>query len=126
MTNVIDNVKETTVLIAGRKVSGTSVYNATGENVGSIYDVMIDKKSGKIVYALMSFGGFLGVGKKLSPLPWGVLKYGPALGGYVVHLSKSQLEGAPSYPVDFLPDFSDRNQEAELHRYYGVDPYWPM
>src|ERR1700688_2441969 len=112
MTNVIDNVKETTVLIAGRKVSGTSVYNATGENVGSIYDVMIDKKSGKIVYALMSFGGFLGVGKKLSPLPWAVLKYGPALGGYVVHLSKSQLDGAPSYPVDFLPDFSDRRQEA--------------
>jgi hypothetical protein len=126
MSNVIDNVKETSVLIAGRKVSGTSVYSSTGENIGAIYDVMIDKSSGKIVYALMSFGGFLGVGKKLSPLPWGVLKYGPALGGYVVHLSKSQLEGGPSYPVDFLPDFSDRDRESELHRYYGVPPYWKM
>jgi hypothetical protein len=122
----MDNVSETSALIPGRKVSGTSVYNTDGENIGAIYDVMIDKNSGHIIYALMSFGGFLGVGKKLHPLPWSVLQCGPALGGYVVHLSKSQLDEAPSYPVEFLPDFSDRDEESKLHRYYGVPPYWTL
>ena len=119
----MDSVSETSALIPGRKISGTAVYNTDGENIGAIYDVMIDKHSGKIIYALMSFGGFLGVGKKLHPLPWSVLQSGPASGGYVVHLSKAQLEAAPSYPVDLLPDFSDRDEESKLHRYYGVPPY---
>ena len=118
------NRNETSVLIAGKSVRGAMVYNPAGESLGDIYDVMIDKDSGKIIYALMSLGGLLGIGRKLHPLPWSVLKYGPEIGGYVVTLSKSQLEAAPNYPVEFLPDFSDRDREAELHRYYGVEPCW--
>jgi sporulation protein YlmC with PRC-barrel domain len=120
----MDNVKETSSLIAGAKVSGTNVYNRDGENIGAIQDVMIDKKMGKIAYALMSFGGFMGLGKDYHPLPWSLLKYDTMLGGYVVDLSKAQLEGAPGYPADSTPDFSDRDSETELHRYYGVGPYW--
>jgi len=120
----MDNVKETSSLIAGSMVSGANVYNRDGENIGAIHDVMIDKKMGKIAYALMSFGGFLGVGKNYHPLPWSLLKYDTMLGGYLVDLSKTQLEGAPSYPADTPPDFADRSQETELHRYYGVGPYW--
>ena len=118
----MDKDTETSILIAGKKVRGAIVYNPAGESLGDIYDVMIDKESGKIIYALMSLGGLLGIGRKLHPLPWSVLKYGREVGGYVVTLSKSQLEAAPSYPAEFLPDFSDRDREAELHRYYGVDP----
>jgi PRC-barrel domain len=120
----MENVRETSSLIAGSMVSGANVYNRDGENIGSIHDVMIDKKIGKIAYALMSFGGFLGVGKNYHPLPWPLLKYDTLLGGYVVDLTKTQLEGAPSFPLDTEPDFSDRGRESELHQYYGVGPYW--
>jgi hypothetical protein len=120
----MENVNETSSLIAGGKVSGTTVYNSDGENIGAIHDVMIDKKMGKIAYALMSFGGFMGLGKNYHPLPWTLLKYDTLLGGYVVDLTETQLERAPSYPADSDPDFSDRGRETELHRYYGVGPYW--
>jgi hypothetical protein len=122
----MDNSNEASILIAGKSVRGAMVYNPAGESLGDIYDVMIDKESGKIVYALMSLGGLLGIGRKLHPLPWSVLKYGPEIGGYVVTLSKSQLEAAPSYAAEFLPDFSDRDREAELHHYYGVEPCWAL
>ena len=66
---------ETGSLIAASKVNGTHVYNGQGESLGSIYDVMIDKRSGKVAYAVMSFGGFLGMGEDYHPLPWSVLTY---------------------------------------------------
>ena len=82
-------------LIASSKVEGTAVYNAAGENLGEIDDLMIDKLSGKVAYAIMSFGGgFLGImGNQYHPLPWSVLKYDTGRGGYVVNLDKQQLEG---------------------------------
>ena len=75
-------------LIASDKAQGTNVYNTTGDNLGSIHDLMIDKASGKVAYAIMSFGGFLGIGSQYHPLPWSVLKYDTNLGGYVVNLDK--------------------------------------
>jgi sporulation protein YlmC with PRC-barrel domain len=115
---------ETTNLISSEKVSGTNVYNTAGESIGEIHDVMIDKLSGKVAYAVMSFGGFLGMGEKYHPLPWSLLKYNPAQGGYVVNLSKSQLEGAPAYAEDTDPNWGDRAYETKVHDYYGVPPYW--
>ena len=88
---------ETGSLIAASKVNGTSVYNSQGESLGSIYDVMIDKRSGEVAYALMLFGGFLGMGKDYHPLPWSMLTYDTEQGGYVVNLDKDSLEGAPRY-----------------------------
>ena len=84
----MEAVQETGNLIASDKVQGTNVYNAAGDNLGAIHDVMIDKPSGKVAYAIMSFGGFLGMGNQYHPLPWSVLKYDTNLGGYVVHLDK--------------------------------------
>ena len=84
-------------LIAANQVNGTSVYNRQRESLGSIYDVMIDKTSGEAQYAIMSFGGFLGMGESYHPLPWKALTYDTAQGGYVVNLTKQQLEGAPYY-----------------------------
>jgi hypothetical protein len=120
----MDAVRETTTLIAGDKVQGTTVYNTVGDNLGSIHDIMIDKKSGNVAYAIMSFGGFLGIGNEYRPLPWSVLKYDTNLGGYVVNLDKDRLEGAPAYDVDAEPEWGDRDYETKIHDYYGVGPYW--
>jgi PRC-barrel domain len=122
----MEAIQETGNLIASDKVQGTNVYNTSGDSLGAIHDVMIDKPSGKVAYAIMSFGGFLGIGNQYHPLPWSVLKYDPRLGGYVVNLDKTRLEGAPSYDVDAEPDWSDRSYETKIHDYYGVGPYWGM
>ncbi|MEO8560332.1 MAG: PRC-barrel domain-containing protein, partial [Rhodospirillales bacterium] len=82
-------------LISADRVEGTAVYNRKGEKLGSIENVMIDKYSGHVAYAIMSFGGFLGIGDKQHPLPWSVLDYVPDQGGYVVDLDRDQLMKAP-------------------------------
>ena len=87
---------------------------------------MIDKPSGKVAYAILSFGGFLGMGTQYHPLPWSVLKYNANLGGYVVHLDKRRLEGAPAYDVGDEPAWGDRAYESKIHDYYGVGPYWTL
>jgi sporulation protein YlmC with PRC-barrel domain len=79
-------------LIAAEKVEGTNVYNLQGEKLGTVDDIMIDKISGRAIYAVMSFGGFLGMGEKQHPLPWSSLKYDERQGGYVVNLDKNMLE----------------------------------
>ncbi|MEZ5739151.1 MAG: PRC-barrel domain-containing protein [Burkholderiaceae bacterium] len=81
-------------LISANRVTGTNVYNRAGEKLGSVEDVIIDKVGGRSVYAMMSFGGFLGMGEDYHPLPWQTLQYDTDKGGYVVDLAKEQLEGA--------------------------------
>jgi len=112
-------------LIASSKVEGTAVYNTAGESLGEIDDLMIDKSTGKVAYAIMSFGGFLGMmGNQYHPLPWSVLKYDTGRGGYVVNLDKQQLEGAPAYNEDAAPEWGDQAYEKRVHDYYGAEPYW--
>jgi hypothetical protein len=120
----MDIDQETTALIAASKVQGAEVYNAAGESLGSIHDLMIDKISGNVAYAIMSFGGFLGIGDSYHPLPWPLLQYDTSKGGYVVNLDKTQLEGAPSYEVGAEPAWGDPEYETGIHDYYGVGPYW--
>lgn len=111
-------------LIAGSKVSGTSVYNPQGESLGSVEDVMIDKVSGKIAYAVLNFGGFLGMGGRHHPLPWSTLKYDTSLGGYVVNLDRRMLEGAPSYASDQDVSWEDQQWGRSVYDYYKAEPYW--
>ena len=99
-------------LIAGGKVSGTEVYSLEDEHIGRIEDVMLDKPTGRVVYAVLSFGGFMGLGSKHYPLPWEMLRYDTRLGGYVVKLDKERLERAPVAG-------SDWQTRREL-----VDEYW--
>ena len=115
---------ETTALISAGKVQGTNVYNTQGDSLGEVYDVMIDKMSGKVAYAVMSFGGFLGMGNRYHPLPWSTLKYDTRQGGYVVGLTKQQLEGAPTYASNESPAWGDRAYEKNIHDYYKAQPYW--
>jgi len=115
---------ETATLIAADKVEGTNVYNRLGEHLGSIDNVMIDKMSGKVAYAVMSFGGFLGIGERYHPMPWGMLTYDTAQGGYVVDIDKKLLTDAPNYEASAAPNYGDRVWGKKVHDYYGVTPYW--
>jgi hypothetical protein len=120
----METINETTSLIAGSKVTGANVYNGAGESIGSIYDVMLDKKTGKVAYAVVSFGGFLGMGNDYHPLPWPMLKYDTGVGGYVVNLSKDKLQGGPHYAEGVDPGWGNRDYETKVHNYYGAGPYW--
>jgi len=117
-------IQETGTLIAADKVKGTKVYNSDGENLGEVDDLMIDKRSGQVAYAIMSFGGFLGIGDRYHPLPWSILTYDPERGGYVVDLSREVLERAPAFAAGGAPDWGNREYETGIHDYYGVSPYW--
>ena len=86
---------ETGTLIGSDKVEGTAVYGTDRNKIGSIERVMIDKKSGRVSYAVLGFGGFLGLGNDHYPLPWQSLKYDTGLGGYVTGITEKELEGAP-------------------------------
>jgi len=119
----METEQESTNLISSEKVAGTAVYNTAGEEIGSIHDLMLDKKSGAVAYAVMSFGGFLGMGSKFHPLPWSLLKYDTYKGGYVVNLDKDQLEGAPAYDADVEPSWG-QNYDDKIYNYYGAKPYW--
>jgi sporulation protein YlmC with PRC-barrel domain len=107
-------------LIAASKVNGTTVYNRAGEKLGSVYDVMVDKRSGKAEYAIMSFGGFLGIGDSYHPLPWQSLTYDEVQGGYVVDLDRSRLESAPSYTTRDADRWSDPTYGRQVNDYYGI------
>jgi hypothetical protein len=108
---------ETDRLISSEKVEGTAVYDRRGERLGSVHHLMIDKYTGQVAYAVMSFGGFLGIGESYHPLPWKMLTYDTRLGGYVVDLDRRRLEGAPSYTSREMPNWD--------HSYTGrIDQYW--
>jgi hypothetical protein len=123
----LDNLSETAGhLIAGDKVAGTNVYNNAGEKLGDVEDVMIDKRTGRIAYAVLSFGGFLGIGDKYYPLPWSAMTYDQGLGGYRVNLDKRMLEGAPAYGRDDAIAWEDEAWGRRIHDYYKADPYWSI
>jgi sporulation protein YlmC with PRC-barrel domain len=111
---------ETDRLIASNKVEGTAVYNRQGERLGSIYNFMVDKRSGQVEYAVLSFGGFLGIGEDYYPLPWKALTYDTALGGYVVDLDKDRLRNAPNYAASDNPDWRDPDYGRRIDDYYGT------
>jgi len=116
------NKKETDVLIAASKVNGTNVYNMQGESLGSIHDVMLGKRTGQVVYAVLSFGGFLGMGQNYHPVPWKKLTYSERFGGYMINLDKQQLEAAPAYGVSDSPDWSNNAYGNSVDKYYDGMP----
>ncbi len=120
MSGVKDPTDTGGSLIAASKVNGTTVYNRAGEKLGSVYDVMVDKRSGKAEYAIMSFGGFLGIGDSYHPLPWQSLTYDEVQGGYVVDLDRSRLEGAPSYKSRDPDRWADPAYGRQVNDYYGI------
>ncbi len=110
---------ETDRLIASNKVEGTAVYARDGRRMGSIYNFMVDKRSGKVEYAVMSYGGFLGMGTRYYPMPWDLLTYDTRLGGYRVDMMERDLERAPSFDRDSEPSF-DTSYGRRVRGWYGL------
>ncbi len=108
------------IVISSDKVEGTNVYNNSGEKLGSIDDLMIDKFSGQIRYAVLEFGGFLGMGTDRYPIPWNMLKYETDKNGYVVPLDKAKLDNAPKYRDENIPTY-DAEYGKRVNTYYGVN-----
>jgi PRC-barrel domain len=119
MATTIDSRKETVSLIGSDKVQGTNVYGADDKKIGTVQRVMIDKMSGKVAYAVVSFGGFLGLGEDYYPLPWLNLKYDTRLDGYRVGVTENQLKGAPKFNRATDWNWSDRARDREIYDYYG-------
>jgi sporulation protein YlmC with PRC-barrel domain len=113
------NATMTSDVISSDRVEGTSVYNQAGDKLGSVDYLVIDKRSGQVRYAVLEFGGFLGMGTDRYPVPWGLLKYDTNVDGYVVPIEKSALEKAPRYANDTRPDYSDEGYGREVYQYYG-------
>jgi len=111
-------------LIASDRVEGTAVRRPNGDRLGHIERLMIDKVTGQVSYAILSFGGFLGMGTNLLPLPWARLSYNPGFEAYELDIDDGELRRAPSFQANADFDWGDRAQEAELNRYYGIPPYW--
>lgn len=111
-------------LIASDRVEGTQVRRSDGDKVGTIERLMIDKRSGRVVYAVMSFGGFMGLGESFYTLPWSVLSYNVDLDAYEVNLTPDQLRGAPARNEEGGDPALDRDWEEQVHRYYNAVPYW--
>lgn len=105
-------------LIGSDKVEGTAVYGADSKKIGSIKRVMLDKSSGKVSYAVLSFGGFLGMGDDFYPLPWHSLKYDTKLGGYITGITENRLKGAPKYANENSWDWSAPGSAKSIDEYY--------
>ena len=110
--------------IAASRVIGTEVYNTAGEHIGTIEDVMLEKTSNGIMFAVIGFGGFLGIGEKYHAVPWSVLDYEKDRGGYVVPFTKEQLRAAPAYSIDELTGNDGQRARDASFAYYNVDRYW--
>jgi len=112
-------------LIRASRVEHVPVFDDAGHQIGHIDDLSVDRATGQVVYAIMSFGGFLGIGKRYHPLPWDALHYDSAMNGYVVNLDKKALEAAPHYSAEDLVVFDGHEQpkHAEaIFNYYGLGP----
>ena len=107
--------------ISSEDVQGTDVYDMGGNNIGEIDHLIIDKMSGRVAYAVMSFGGFMGLGHSHYPIPWSSLNYDPSLSGFRTNITEQQLRDAPEFSDD---SWQDRDWETRTHQHYGTHAYW--
>ncbi|WP_084419632.1 PRC-barrel domain-containing protein [Henriciella litoralis] len=113
-----------TTAIRGSRVIGTDVYSTSGDKIGEIEDVMLDKMHNNIMFAVVGFGGFLGMGEKYHPIPWASLDYEKDQGGYVVPYTKEQLEKAPADSIHELSKDDGKTAREAAFDYYKVERYW--
>lgn len=114
----------TTQVLSATTLIGDKVLNGRGEDLGKIEELMIDLDSGKVAYGVLSFGGFMGMGDKLFAVPFESMKLDTDRHAFVLDVSKERLENAPGFDKSNWPKTADRTWGAEIHRYYGVRPYW--
>ncbi len=110
-------------LMGANTLNGNDVYNLQGDDLGDIKEIMLDVASGRVAYAVLAFGGFMGMGDKLFAVPWSALKLDTENKRFVLDVEKSRLEGAPGFDKDDWPDMADSTWMDTVHAYYGVKPY---
>jgi len=111
-------------VLSAATLAGDSVRNAAGEDLGKVDELMIDIPSGRIAYAVLSFGGFLGMGNKLFAVPWNALQVDEDEHHFILDVDKRTLEAAPGFDKDNWPDMADTAWGSEIFRYYNTTPYW--
>jgi hypothetical protein len=111
-------------ILAASAISGKRVQNPAGEELGEIDELMVDLHSGQVAYAVLSFGGFLGMGNKLFAIPWGALALDTDETTFVLNVDKELLENAPGFDKEDWPDMADSRWGTDIHSYYGIRPYW--
>jgi sporulation protein YlmC with PRC-barrel domain len=119
-----DPEKRYRAILSASTLAGDSVRNAAGEDLGKINEIMIDIPSGRVAYAVLSFGGFLGMGDKLFAVPWNALKVDEDEKCFILNVDKRTIENAPGFDKDNWPDMSDATWGSDLSTYYNVRPYW--
>ena len=110
-------------LMSAGSLSHNDVYNPKGEELGSVKDFMLDTHSGRVSYAVLSYGGFLSMGEKLFAVPWDALKLDTANKRFVLDVNKERLENAPGFDKDDWPNMADETWAKDVHSYYGTKPY---
>jgi len=110
-------------LMGADTLIGNDVYNHKNEDLGDIKEIMLDMRSGRVGYAVMSFGGFLGMGEKLFAVPWEALTLDTKNKRFVLHVEKDRLKDAPGFDKDKWPNMADQSWAKEIHSYYGTTPY---
>jgi sporulation protein YlmC with PRC-barrel domain len=113
-------------LVSAGTVTGNPVRNLSGEDLGKIEEIMLDSASGRIAYAVLSFGGFLGMGDKLFAVPWVALSLNDDQDGFVLNVDPEVLEDAPGFDKDDWPDFADPTWGRSIHAHYNATPYWDL
>ena len=111
-------------VLAASTLEGDTVRNPAGEDLGKIDEIMIDIPSGRVAYAVLSFGGVLRMGNKLFAVPWSVLKVDEDEKCFVLDVDKPTLENAPGFDKDNWPDMADTSWGERLFQHYGQTPYW--
>ena len=126
MASLDDPTNPSGHLIAAKSVLGSEVFSIELEKLGSIEDIMIDKATGRIAYAVMSHGGFFGIGDRYYPLPWEKLRYDVDMDGYIADVGHDILQGAPSYTDASAAEWHDDAWRRGIYSYYGVHPFWDV
>jgi sporulation protein YlmC with PRC-barrel domain len=111
-------------VLSASTLEGDQVRNSAGEDLGKLEDIMIDVSTGRVAYAVLSFGGFLGIGNKLFAIPWEALKLDEENHEFVLDMDRNRLENAPGFDKDNWPDMADRDFGSNIYNYYGYRPYW--
>ena len=112
-------------VVSASRVIGESVVNREQQDLGKIHELVFDAREGRLAYAVLTFGGFMGMGNKLFALPWKALEFATTENKLILDVDKEKMEAAPGFDRDAKwPDFADRTWGSTIHSYYGFDPYW--
>lgn len=113
----------TPAMLSAGTLIGDDVYSGKDEELGDIKEIMLDMRSGRVAYAVLSFGGFLGIGEKLFAVPWSALTLDAENKRFVLNVEKDRLKDAPGFDKDHWPNMADQKWAQGIHSYYGTTPY---